>query len=151
MSQSVRKTSKKCHQVAKVCYGLSWKWVGCCHDKRWAIITFWWKISTLALLANNRSILTFYSGDIVFQMKISVSCSQFCPRLIVLSRKMKPKLLIYSINTFSIVNCFTVFLNLLDENVLGLMFCLVSQVGVWVLGYWRTISCFVSYKILMLE
>ena len=77
MSQSVRKTSKKCHQVAKVCYGLtlSWKWVGCCHDKRWAIITFWWKISTLALLANNRSILTFYSGDIVFQMKISVSSS----------------------------------------------------------------------------
>ena len=38
---------EKCHQVAKVCYGLSWKWVGCCHDKRWAIITFWWKISSL--------------------------------------------------------------------------------------------------------
>ena len=76
MSQSVgNKNEEKCRQVAKVCYGLSRKWVGCCHDKRWAIITFWWKISTLALLANNRSILTFYSGDIVFQMKISVSSS----------------------------------------------------------------------------
>lgn len=46
---------------------------GCCHDKRDEVSSHFDGKSCpwFVLLANNGSILTFYSGDIVFQMKIS--------------------------------------------------------------------------------